>query len=129
MRRRHAGDTARFRREVLRLQRVLLLLARAAPPSFPSCAAALAGVWSNFSVSSPVAIRMIFTAAPITSAGRFWPRGPLGMIRLVLLFRWQIIERRLYAKGIVSGTPLERLDPGVWRLNKRFFILPIAVTI
>jgi hypothetical protein len=31
------------------------------------------------SVSSPVAIRMTLTAAPITSAGRFSPRGPLGI--------------------------------------------------
>src|SRR5215472_15695280 len=28
--------------------------------------------------SSPVAIRIILTALPITSAGRFWPCGPLG---------------------------------------------------
>jgi hypothetical protein len=26
-----------------------------------------------------VAIRMIFTALPITSAGRFWPSGPAGI--------------------------------------------------
>ncbi|HEX3754506.1 MAG TPA: hypothetical protein VHV26_05470, partial [Rhizomicrobium sp.] len=27
----------------------------------------------------PVAIRIIATALPITSAGRFWPWGPLGI--------------------------------------------------
>ncbi|MGB8366632.1 MAG: hypothetical protein WCE20_19210 [Rhizomicrobium sp.] len=54
--------------------------ARAAPPfrpplraySFPS----LAGVFSSI---SPVAIRMTWTALPMTSAGRFWPWGPLGI--------------------------------------------------
>ena len=31
------------------------------------------------SASCPVAMRMTCTALPITSAGRFWPWGPLGM--------------------------------------------------
>jgi hypothetical protein len=30
------------------------------------------GIW-------PVAIRITLTALPITSAGRFWPLGPVGM--------------------------------------------------
>src|SRR5262249_40572272 len=34
---------------------------------------------SSSSLSSPVAIRMTLTALPITSAGRFSPRGPRGI--------------------------------------------------
>jgi hypothetical protein len=39
---------------------------------------------SRSSVSSPVAIRMIFTALPITSAGRFSPQWALGIRRYPL---------------------------------------------
>jgi hypothetical protein len=56
----------------------VILAARALPPCDPSSAAADFAE-SSSSVSSPVAIRMILTALPITSAGRFSPRGPLGM--------------------------------------------------
>ena len=53
------------------------LFARAFPPKLPSWAAAL---WAlDVSVSSPVAIRITLTALPITSAGRFWPFGPVGI--------------------------------------------------
>ncbi len=58
------------------------LRARASPPSLPRAAPGLMGASS--SVSSPVARRMTFTAAPITSAGRDSPRGPLGMWRPML---------------------------------------------
>ncbi len=40
--------------------------------------------FSRFSSSSPVAILITFTALPITSAGRFSPRGPLGIGLLLL---------------------------------------------
>src|SRR5579862_9046689 len=53
-------------------------LALALPPRLPSSAAA-DFTESSFSVSSPVAIRMTLTALPITSAGCFSPRGPLGI--------------------------------------------------
>jgi hypothetical protein len=36
------------------------------------------------SSSSPVAILATLMALPITSAGRFWPLGPLGIIALPL---------------------------------------------
>jgi hypothetical protein len=36
-------------------------------------------VFSSSSVFSPVAIRITWTALPITSAGHFSPRGPLGI--------------------------------------------------
>src|SRR5712691_8841957 len=52
--------------------------ARALPPRLPSSAAADLAE-SSSSGSSPVAIRMTSTAAPITSAGRFSPRGPRGI--------------------------------------------------
>jgi hypothetical protein len=55
--------------------------ALALPPRLPSSAAALLAL-SSSSVSSQVAIRMTLTAAPITSAGRFSPRGPLGIAAL-----------------------------------------------
>jgi hypothetical protein len=48
----------------------------------PNSTAALRS--GSVSSSSPVAIRITRTALPITSAGRFWPCGPLG-IGLVLL--------------------------------------------
>src|SRR5262249_37187147 len=60
------------------------LAARALPPRLPRSAAALRT--GSFSCSSPVAILMTLTAAPITSAGRFSPRGPLG-IRYLLNMR------------------------------------------
>ena len=51
------------------------------PPRLPSSAAA-DFVVSTFSVSSPVAMRMTLTGALVTSAGRFSPGGPLGIIAL-----------------------------------------------
>src|SRR6185437_9888936 len=54
--------------------------ALALPPRLPSSAAALLVAGDRSSSSSPVAIRMTLTALPITSAGRFSPRGPLGML-------------------------------------------------
>jgi hypothetical protein len=56
------------------------LLARAFPPRLPSSAAALLTAIS--SDSWPVAIRMTLTAAPITSAGRFSPLGPFGIVAI-----------------------------------------------
>jgi hypothetical protein len=53
-----------------------MLSARACPPFRPS---ALAVASLVFSWISPVAIRMTWTALPITSAGRFSPFGPLGI--------------------------------------------------
>jgi hypothetical protein len=55
-------------------------LALAFPPRLPSSAAANLAESGNSSVSSPVAIRITLTALPITSAGRFSPRGPWGML-------------------------------------------------
>ena len=59
-----------------------MLAARARPPFFPSATAA--GSFPSSSVAldssiSPVAIFATMTAAPITSPGRFWPCGPLGI--------------------------------------------------
>jgi hypothetical protein len=66
----------------------VIFAARAFPPRLPSSAAALlARLVSNSSLSSPVAIRMTLTAAPITSAGRFSPRGPFGMLNPSRAFR------------------------------------------
>jgi len=50
------------------------------PPSRPRATAA-ASLPLSFVISSvcPVAIRMTWTAAPITSAGLRWPFGPLGI--------------------------------------------------
>ncbi len=61
---------------------LLRALARAFPPLLPSSAAALRS--GRTSSSSPSAIRITFTALPITSAGRFSPRGPLGIGFLLL---------------------------------------------
>jgi len=59
----------------------LMLLARAFPPRLPSAtAAAFLPSSVSISVSSPVRMRMTFTALPITSAGRRSPLGPLGML-------------------------------------------------
>ena len=54
-------------------------LARAFPPARPPrrmCSFAGSGFTSS---TSPVAIRMMWTALPITSAGRFSPLGPFGI--------------------------------------------------
>ncbi|MEQ1549461.1 MAG: hypothetical protein ABL918_12570 [Chakrabartia sp.] len=51
--------------------------ARFLPPKLPSWAAALGE--PAVSSISPVAIFPIITARPMASAGRFSPRGPLGM--------------------------------------------------
>lgn len=60
--------------------------ALASPPRFPKLTAALSfpSSVSVSSLSSPVAIRAILIALPMTSAGRFSPLGPLGT--LLLLF-------------------------------------------
>ena len=68
--------------------------ARAAPPSFPSCCPGVStGASSRSSSSSPVAIRMTLTAPPITSAGRFSSRGPLGIIQPRLEDEQAILQR------------------------------------
>lgn len=57
-------------------------LARAVPPIRPRATAALfrpSGIVSDSS-SSPVAIRMTWTALEMTSAGRLWPLGVRGML-------------------------------------------------
>jgi hypothetical protein len=51
----------------------VIVAARAFPPLLPNSAAALRS--GSASYSSPVAIRITFAALPITSAGRFSPRG------------------------------------------------------
>ena len=51
----------------------------AALPAF-----ALAGEVGSVSSISPVAILAVIIAAPITSAGRFWPCGPLGILTAYL---------------------------------------------
>jgi hypothetical protein len=56
----------------------VIFAARALPPRAPSSAAADFAESGSFSSSSPVAIRITLTALPITSAGRFSPRGPRG---------------------------------------------------
>jgi hypothetical protein len=56
-----------------------MLAARLLPPLLPSCAAALESSWRSSSIS-PVAIFAIITARPMASAGRFSPRGPLGIL-------------------------------------------------
>src|SRR5687768_3182661 len=53
------------------------ILARAAPPALPPLARL--GALLGLSSASPVAMRPTRMAAPITSAGRFSPLGPLGM--------------------------------------------------
>src|SRR5262245_3601368 len=61
------------------------LAALALPPARPPLARF--GVVGFFASSiSPVAIFATMTAAPITSAGRFSPRGPRGMSALFLEF-------------------------------------------
>jgi hypothetical protein len=51
-----------------------------APTLANASSIAAAGLGESVSSSiSPVAIRMTLTALPITSAGRFSPRGPRGM--------------------------------------------------
>src|SRR5215472_14679354 len=62
-------------------------------PPRPGRAAALRSGAS--SASSPVAILMTLTAAPITSAGRFSPRGPLGIaigLKETIIDRYPILE-------------------------------------
>ena len=62
--------------------------ARTSPPMVPPAAPRTAEPdSSSFSSISPVAIRMTWTALPITSAGRFWPWGPLGMAYFYRIFR------------------------------------------
>jgi hypothetical protein len=52
-----------------------------APPSLPSATAVgFLPVVGSVSGSCSVAIRITFTALPITSAGRFWPLGPVGNV-------------------------------------------------
>ncbi|MCO5080707.1 MAG: hypothetical protein M9955_03500 [Rhizobiaceae bacterium] len=60
----------------------VIFSARFFPPFAPSAFAAGSLPSSiTSSVSSPVAMRMTRTAFPITSAGRFWPLGPVGIER------------------------------------------------
>jgi hypothetical protein len=56
--------------------------ARAFAPAFPL--RTLPDFTCTVSTISPVAIRMTWTALPITSAGRFSPLGPLGIVKLYL---------------------------------------------
>src|SRR5271156_6574955 len=58
-----------------------IALALAAPPLAPSAFAlgSLPSSVGSVSTSSPVAIRITLTALPMTSAGRFWPLGPVGI--------------------------------------------------
>lgn len=56
-----------------------IAFARAFPPLLPSSAAADLGA-ALVSIISPVAIRPTMIAAPITSAGRRSPLGPLGIV-------------------------------------------------
>jgi hypothetical protein len=56
------------------------LLTARIPPRRPNSAAALSGARAFFLFNCPVAILATMTAAPITSAGRFSPRGPLGIV-------------------------------------------------
>jgi hypothetical protein len=83
------------------LRRFLLsVAARAFPPFAPSSAAPLRS--GSTSSSSPVAIRITFTALPITSAGRFSPCGPLG-IGLLLLGE---LDALLLAGNLLDGVSL-----------------------
>jgi hypothetical protein len=62
-------------REVRPREASIKVTAATAPPSIPA-----ADLGESVSSSiSPIAIRMTLTALPITSAGRFSPRGPRGM--------------------------------------------------
>src|SRR5580700_9143664 len=72
--------------------------ARALPPREPNSAATDFHESRGSSVSSPVAIRMTLTVAPITSAGRFSPRGPLGIVQP--LFGNHTIDRSLKAPNL-----------------------------
>jgi hypothetical protein len=49
--------------------------------------ARLAGCLDSVSSISPVAVRAICTALPITSAGRFCPFGPCGIVQLPTALR------------------------------------------
>lgn len=51
-------------------------LGRAFARGRPCCLVQLPHRAAGVSSSSPVAIRITLTALLITSAGRFWPRGP-----------------------------------------------------
>ena len=78
----------------------VIALARAAPPLAPSAFAAGSLPSSIVSSSiSPVAICMTRTALPMTSAGRFWPLGPVGM-RFIRPFEQmsflEAVERDIY---------------------------------
>ena len=69
-----------FTRAQLDVFSTLSTMARANPPFRPSATAAAFFPSSVMpSAISPVAIRMTWTALEITSAGRFWPLGPLGI--------------------------------------------------
>lgn len=70
---------AAFLAMALRLA-LLSAWARAAPPLRPSSTAALLRPSSVSSSISPVAIFVTWTALEITSAGRLWPFGVLGIL-------------------------------------------------
>jgi hypothetical protein len=55
------------------------------------------------SASSPVAMRMTRTALPITSAGRFWPSGPVGNV-VALHGTLKIIQ---FGQSAVAGIDVE----------------------
>jgi hypothetical protein len=74
-------------------------LARAFPPDLPLLARA--GDFDGLSSISPVAIRMTWTALPITSAERLAPVGVLGTERL--LFHGPAV-------GVFDPDVLESLD-------------------
>lgn len=69
---------------------------------------------SSSSASSPVAIRMTLTALPITSAGRFSPRGPRGIRRPLLGIRKPAFRRP--CRGKSSSTAAAPRDPGTIRM-------------
>ena len=98
----------------------LSLAARALPPLRPprrprlTAAASLPDTFVRSSIS-PVAILATMTAAPITSAGRFSPLGPLGtLITLALgqFFDWRFVAfRTILAGGNPKFPALVALDP------------------
>src|ERR1044071_7534972 len=76
--------------------------ARPPPPREPSSAAADFAE-SISSASSPVAMRMTLTDMPITSAGRFSPRGPRGIYNRPHRFRLPVLALLLTAFWMRSG--------------------------
>src|ERR1043166_6395303 len=75
---------------------------RPPPPREPSSAAADFAE-SISSASSPVAMRMTLTDMPITSAGRFSPRGPRGIYNRPHRFGFPVLALLLPAFWMRSG--------------------------